>query len=223
MLNRIPFLIICISYISGILIATFMSGINPGNLLIILVILISLILIFNIRNSGYLLISVLLTTFLILTGIYRYYKFNPHFNFNTGENYIATVLEYPVVKTNSLKTEAFLDYIEVDKQIFKVKEKLIIYFELDSLTYNLKPGNRIIFKTNPDFIKNQGNPNEFDYRKYMANQKIYRQVYLRSGKWVPLKIKSAVSLRILSEKLRNKLLGIYRENNITDERFAILS
>lgn len=223
MLQRIPFLRLLIALISGILIARYMPC-SPGGWLIYLLLPLLLFSVFLcIKNKSHKLNVTTLLLILMLIGITRHRQFNNKPGFNNAGFYIATLLEYPVEKPNSLKTEAKLSYISNDSIITKQNEKLVIYFHPDSLSKKLAPGSIIIFENKPSFIANAGNPYEFDYKGYMANKKIYRQVYLPSGSWQGAGASQGVNLRIYSEKLRYCLLDIYRQNNIDGERFAILS
>ncbi|NQU88745.1 MAG: ComEC/Rec2 family competence protein [Mariniphaga sp.] len=223
MLKRIPFIRIISAYAAGIIIARNIFKIDIVYIMVILILLITIILYLNIKDSNYNFIALTLTLLLILTGIYRYHFYNSKPTFPIGSSYIATVFEYPVEKTKSYKIESLLTTVYSNDSGKNIQEKLIIYFKPDSLAKALMPGNQIIFNTDPSIITNRGNPEEFDYQKYMANQKIFRQVYLSPEKWTKHDNISHFSLRVFSEKIRFKLLNIYKNNNITDEKFAILS
>ena len=101
--------------------------------------------------------------------------------------------------------------------------KALIYFQKDSGVANLKTGDRIIFE--PDFreIKGPQNPSEFNYKQYLAFHLIYRQSYLKSGKWQKVNSGNDYNLKRIAEIWRNKLLSIIEQNNIADNEAAVLS
>lgn len=101
--------------------------------------------------------------------------------------------------------------------------KALIYFQKDSAVANLKTGDRIIFE--PDFreIKGPQNPSEFNYKQYLAFHLIYRQSYLKSGKWQKINNGNDYNLKRIAESWRNKLLSIIEQNNISGNEAAVLS
>lgn len=101
--------------------------------------------------------------------------------------------------------------------------KALIYFQKDSAVANLKTGDRIIFE--PDFreIKGPQNPSEFNYKQYLAFHLIYRQSYLKNGKWQKVNNGNDYNLKRIAESWRNKLLSIIEQNNITGNEAAVLS
>ncbi len=135
----------------------------------------------------------------------------------------ATVLETPQEKPNSYKSLVRIEAFSNDSAICKAHENIIVYFEKDVKAKLLAPGENIVFRQNPERIKNSGNPYEFDYKKYLQRKKIYRQLYLRSESWNTTPVKPSFSAVILAEQTRESLLEIYRSQNLGEEQFKILS
>jgi len=177
----------------------------------------------NLKNQSYKLTGILFTLVICLSGFIIYYDFNKKNNPVPGDYYFAIINEYPVRKTNSFKSEATLTHVSSGDSVFKSREKLIIYFEPDSSVLTIEPGDMVLFKSHPTEIRNAGNPGEFNYKSYLALRKIYRQVYLNAEKWAVAEKANHLSPRIFAEKARQRLLSIYRKNNIEGEEFAILS
>jgi len=223
--NGIPFFKITVAFITGILAANFLPGIPAYFLVSLVMALIFLyIRISRIKTTGSVcLASATLMLIVALGGfIRRETSVKAPASYN-GDCYHAFLTEYPVAKTNSLKAELMLTEVVKGDSVFRVSEKIIAYFKPDSLSEKLAAGDRILFKAIPEEITNQGNPYEFDYKKYLSRKKIFRQIYLPSGKWLRANTPAPFSPKISAEKIRARLLNIYRENNIADEQFAILS
>lgn len=139
--------------------------------------------------------------------------------------FLGTVLESPQKKENSYKSvvtiRSFLG--EQKDSLSNTNEKVLVYFERDSIVEKLSPGDIIIFAQTPQNIKNNGNPFEFDYKKYLERKKIYRQVYLPSDKWKTTDLNKSFSLIVLAERTRDKLLTKYTEQNLGEKELEILS
>jgi len=223
MVVRFPFLRILPAFITGLYLGRFLFFQKFNGSPALLVLLLAGILYLHLRQKKKYLPALLVTVFLIVIGIYRHQTFNRLPDFKDGVYHLAVILEYPVEKPNSLKTEAQLVGIIQKDTMISHREKIVLYFEPDIRSENLVPGEQVLFREGPRQIRNNGNPYEFDYRRYMANQRIYRQAYLASGQWADAGSFRGFNLRVLAEKLRHKLLDRYRENYISDEKFAILA
>jgi competence protein ComEC len=153
--------------------------------------------------------------------IFQLYNTEPFF-YKDGI-FQATVLETPQEKPNSYKSLVRIEAFSNDSAICKAHENVIVYFEKDVKAKLLAPGENIVFRQNPERIKNSGNPYEFDYKKYLQRKKIYRQLYLRSESWNTTPVKPLFSSVILAEQTRESLLKIYRSQKLGEEQFKILS
>jgi competence protein ComEC len=153
--------------------------------------------------------------------IFQLYNTEPFF-YKDGI-FQATVLETPQEKPNSYKSLVRITAFSNDSTIYKTRENVIVYFEKDAKAKLLAPGENIVFRQNPERIKNNGNPYEFDYKKYLQRKKIYRQLYLRSESWNTTPVKPSFSAVILAEQTRESLLKIYRSQKLGEEQFKILS
>ena len=136
---------------------------------------------------------------------------------------MATILEAPQEKQNSYKSVLKLSAFHKNDSIIKTNEKVIVYFGKQDEIKELKPGDNILFNQSPQFVNNNGNPYEFDYKKYLERKKIYRQLYLPAKSWIKTENRTLFSLQIQAELVREKLLNIYRVQNLGENEFKILS
>jgi competence protein ComEC len=223
LIHRIPFLRILAAFLGGIFFSYYFSPRIGIFWLVALAILLIVSFVLTIGNKVTFVIAFLLFCFLFSAGILRFQTYNSKPDLLSGNYYTVTIMEYPIKKQKSFKTEARLINVATKDSIFSTKEKIVIYFQPDSLVEQLRPGDQVLFKTQLQEITNPGNPYEFDFKGYMGNRKIFRQVYLASSKW---KISGRIvhpNLKIISEKTRHRLLDIYRMNHIDGEKFAILA
>lgn len=159
----------------------------------------------------------------LLIGILTFQNHNSKPAFNKNGYFVATILEKPQEKKNSFKSILLVSQIKKQDSILNSNENILVYFEKDKNIKNLKPGDQILFRSTPHLLKNYGNPFEFDYKSYLENKRIYRQVYLSSENWKVLEGSCDFSIFIYAENVREKLLSIYRQQNLGKNEFEILS
>ena len=156
-------------------------------------------------------------------GIVLYSLYNEKPLFSTGEKFYAEVLEIIQEKPNSFQSVLRLTAVSDRDSVFETDEKVMVYFEKSENAQQLRPGETIVFQQNPQRVQNNKNPYEFDYAGYLALKKIYRQVYLSENNWEKTSAKARFSFLILAEKARWRLLDIYRNQNLNDNEFQLLS
>lgn len=98
--------------------------------------------------------------------------------YRNAQTIIVVIDEVPVEKVKSYKAEASVDALISNQQKINATGKIIIYFKKDSSVTMLQPGAQLIFKNPLQPIKNTGNPDAFDYKRYALFNKITHQVYL---------------------------------------------
>ena len=221
--QKIPTLRITIAFAIGIILANFYS-INSPLLLLISVVVVSILVYIN-RNYSYRLEPVfgwLVYIVFIVLGIIVFQQYNKKPQFFSNGNFAATVLETPEEKPNSYKCIVNLNTLYRNDSVLATHEKILVYFEKSETARDLKPGNTILFLKTPEAVDNNGNPYEFDYKNYLANKKIYRRIYLAEHDWKLTGIRQ-FSARIIAESTREKLLTIYRNQNLGENETEILS
>ena len=168
-------------------------------------------------------IGILLNVLFCLCGALFCLDQNRPVDFFHGDRYMATLLERPVKKINSYRTETILTHVVKGDSFLVVKEKFLIYFAESEKICGLGPGDRIVFERTPEVIVNKGNPFEFDYRKYVNRKAIYRQVYLGTDSWSNAGSDNRFRILVTAEKIRDYLLDIYVRNGLEGTEFEILS
>ena len=143
---------------------------------------------------------------------------------NKGEIFVmANIIESPEEKEKSVKVTGKVISIRDSNQWVPASEKMLVYFEKDSLSTKLEFGDQIIIKSVFNEIKNANNPKEFDYKTLMVYRHIYRQAYVKSGNWKLINKNKGNIVLLYSNKLRNHLLQLYRDNGIKDDEFSVAS
>ena len=223
-IQNIPFLRLAIILALVILLGSAFPPITLFLLLVVIVILLFLSIIINRLYSFRLqnLFGITTNLLFLLIGIYIYQAYNKRPIFYKNGSFAATFLEKPQGKTNSYKAVAEINSFTRNDSAFFTHEQIIVYFSKESNINNLQAGDILYFNTNPQHIKNFGNPYEFDYRKFLERKKIYRQIYLGKNSWLKSSY-TKTNLSVFAEKTRQKLINIYKTQPIDKREFEILS
>lgn len=224
---KIPFLRFILPYIAGIAISS----------------------IFDFNQN---LLIGLLAIFVITAIIYRIFKFNTYKNrwfFGTIISFALFLAAAINTNSTNIRTqdiingEQLIGYIEQPpketkksvKIVLKVKEskhkdiwqpqssKILCYLEKDSLSKSLKYGDLLLINGKLNEIKNNGNPYEFDYKKYLNRKQIYHQGFFRAREWSKLSEDHGNILYSFAYKTREKVLKIYKNSGIKGDEYAILA
>ncbi len=141
----------------------------------------------------------------------------------TRAEYICSVSEYPDEKGNSFRTILKLYAVINGNEPAPVKGSMMIYFRKDPLIATLLPGDFLRISCKPMLIKNRGNPYEFDYSFYMENHGI--KYYSIAGE-EDVSFHFPPAHRKLKHRaliVRERILEMYRERGITDDRIGLVA
>ena len=133
--------------------------------------------------------------------------------------FLATVLEKPAEKENSFQVKLRIDLAENDNLN---NQEIIAWLQKSEEAANLSPSDQLFFQSRISRIENRGNPFEFDYRSYLAQQGIYFSCYLKTGKFEKT-ANHHFSIQLAAEKFREKLLLILRSKLKKPESFEVIS
>lgn len=176
---------------------------------------------FNYRHTTFFGIGLHLLYFSI--GFLTFETYNQKPTFLYDGIFVGTILEKPQEKKNSYQSLLQISAVKSENTTNPYNEKLLVYFAKTEDVNQLSTGDNIVFSPSPQTVKNYGNPYEFDYKKYLEQKKIYRQVYLNSTDWKKTEIESKFSVIVIAEQFREKLLKIYRDQHMGKNELEILS
>ncbi len=128
--------------------------------------------------------------------------------------YSSTVMEIPVEKSNSVQTLLKLHFIIDDDRTVRSDEKILALFEKSERSLNIQPGDRVVFNRAPQLVSVRNNPYEFNYKKYLARKRIYRQLYIPDGEWAVYASKLSFEPVVMAERIRMALLNRYRQSGL---------
>ena len=131
----------------------------------------------------------------------------------------AQILENTQEKANSFQA---LIHVNKSDSTWLQGQKLIAYFEKSQEVESLNPGDLIVAKAYVNEITNRGNPYEFDYKNYLAKQKIYFSTYIKTANFSKNE-SSQMSLFIWAERFRQQLLNQLETSLNNHQAFQVVS
>lgn len=137
------------------------------------------------------------------------------------DQWIVKSLGTPVEKENSYKLSVKL--LRSDSTDFPDK-RTILYFEKDSLlASNIDYGIRLIVHTRWQRPSKPTNPDQFNYRQYLARRGITHQSYAKAKNIKILNKKPEIGLRGWIFNLREQLLANFREHGLKGDEYTLAS
>ena len=116
--------------------------------------------------------------------------------------------------TGDLKT----CYQENGKKV--IVGKILIHLVNDTSSIKLLPGDVIRFRSKLIELSSNGNPQEFDYAKYLRNKQIEYHTYV-NGQWSIINYSN--TLTRFSTITKNKCLNIFKNCGLKSDELAIAS
>lgn len=105
----------------------------------------------------------------------------------------------------------------------KEDKHLLLYLAKDSVGQLLKSGDELLVFARVAPPVNNGNPDEFDYARYLLHKGVSGTGFVDKGSWKLIASHSDKSLRGIALSYREKVLAMYRNMGFDGEEFAVLS
>ena len=138
-----------------------------------------------------------------------------HFSFPAGEHrYMATILDIPEVKRNSIACNV--------KTAPPFGKKIVLYLAQTDEARSLLPGDEILFSARLQRFHNFGNPDDFDYVRYMKIKGFAASGYVPANNWLKTGRESR-TIPIRAQRIRKKALTLFRSYLPDEEAFAFIS
>lgn len=120
-------------------------------------------------------------------------------------------------KTNSVLLQ--ISNVKANDSWFPTSGNVLLYIDKDAICPNY--GDKVIVKASPNIVSRPSNPDEFDYKRYLAFKGIYHQCYVKNNHLRILShneansiISTAISLRKEAEKYIDMKFSNKREASI---------
>ena len=230
--NQLPLLRIIIPFIAGILTALYFDF--AVSIAIILTLFIFTV-VFNIYYTKLVpkyrqrwVFGVFLYIVVFFCGVMitnnKFERNYPPLAFRTGniaDTVVATIIDPVNEKQNTYSATISLDAVNHNAKWSRAGENAIVYFEKDSLANKLRYGDNLIIAASFADVSPPMNPGEFDYKHYLSLKSVYKQAYIRSGKWKVLSHNNGNFIKYIALRIRERFLKIFESNHIAGEEYAV--
>jgi hypothetical protein len=121
--------------------------------------------------------------------------------------YKALLTEEPQEKERSILCPVTVMIRQDSLGIHPIQKKVLLYLTKDSLSKQIKRGDKILFYGQINAPRNNGNPEEFDYASYLIHQGISGTAFAYTGNWKPAGHDASRTLEQIALDYRKLLLG----------------
>ncbi len=135
----------------------------------------------------------------------------------------GSVKRSPNEKAKSIACVLDIEKVYRNKNWEKANAQVLLYLAKDSLSKSLSTGDEVLISSKLEKVRNNGNPNEFDYAKYLQHRYIMYSTYVRGSSWKLVEKNQTFSLKHIAVAWRQKLLDIYKKAGLKNEAYEILS
>lgn len=233
--GEIPFVVLILPFLLGITIG--LSFWQIRYLILVLTLLLSIGSTFIILNLNYARFGLyktrwigglLITSILFLTGWLSVIQYN---ELNSDKHFSKTPAKYLLIKINNeptIKNGLLRFTAKVEQQVDSAKHASISTGTLlvsikDTLANKLYYGDEVLIPANYDVVDPPFNPAEFNYKKYLANQNIYHQIFLYPGQYKTVSHNAGNPVIAYSLRLRQQLVQKLKLNMRDTSAIAVAS
>ncbi len=171
--------------------------------------------------------SYVLTAFIFVTGVLitdnAEQKAKNTFALPKETVVVAEISQTPKINEKFVRTQINIEATKVGDNWQAFDGKCLLLLQSDSLSVNLKPGDKITFKSNFKEVPPQNNPDAFNYKRYLFFHLISHQCFLKSNQWKKINSSKAWYKLAWLSGFREKLLQTYQEFGISGDAFSVLS
>ncbi len=226
-LRQVPFVRICFFFITGISLA---NCFKTGNhfilysLPVVLTFLVGLLLnrsaIFLKRNYQSLLIYIAIMYY----AIYAYGECFRHTLLPSFSCQYAGIVAGPaMVKEKSIQVDIRLYRADSILNKRLIKDKIRLYLAIDSPGKVPEMGDSISFACSLRPIRNNGNPKEFDYARYLSLQQIFYQGYCKKGDYILGGHSGKFRIRRIALRIQQLSVRKLKESGLQGNELGVLS
>tara|TARA_R110001583_G_scaffold25760_5_gene93076 strand:- start:6913 stop:8961 length:2049 start_codon:yes stop_codon:yes gene_type:complete len=230
-LHTVPFIRLLLPLILGIVLAEFYTVENWIVYTLILLSFIALCIYQSIpafrKSYAYTFIFGVFIFFLCLSaGAIRLNSSNASMRLSSFDLITAfkgSVKRSPSEKAKSIACVLDIGKVYKNKTWEKANAQALLYLAKDSLSKSLSIGDEVLVSSKLERVRNNGNPNEFDYAKYLQHRYILYSTYVRGSSWKLVEKNQTYSLKHIAVAWRQKLLNTYKKAGLKNEAYEILS
>ncbi|MDR0694299.1 MAG: ComEC family competence protein [Prevotellaceae bacterium] len=136
----------------------------------------------------------------------------------------AEICDNPVVSERYIKVQAIVKKYMTAGDTAEANEKIILYLATDGLQPTPVAGATLYVQTVLSSIPPPGNPDEFDYRSYLARRKIFASAFVQQGRYfIDTRLPFWKTLQYLPARWQWRGLEIFAGSPVGEKEYAVLA
>ncbi len=135
---------------------------------------------------------------------------------------IGEISDDPKVKENNVSIEINVIAIKDKDEWMETSGRTLLYLEKDSSSLALRTGDKIVFSPQLSEIENKENPEEFDYKRYLAYNMIISSDFLACDDWMLVDTRTS-SFRAKMSRIRLRLVNLLSEFGLSDDEVSVMA
>ncbi|KAA6311231.1 hypothetical protein EZS27_037601, partial [termite gut metagenome] len=141
----------------------------------------------------------------------------------TKSVYRAIIMEKPKAKEQYLLCRAYLLENRDSLSVVYPRKHILLYIQKDSISGCLRRGDEVLFSTRLSPPRNNGNPGEFDYARYLTHKAVSGIGFVISGNWKITATNIHYSLMHTALECRDNIVLLYDKLGFQGDELAVLS
>ena len=130
---------------------------------------------------------------------------------------------YPDKKNSSSSFRAKIVNVTADSQKYSPRGSLLLYFLSDTLPSRWQPGDMLTVRITPKPAENNGNPCEFNYRRYLEGQGVRYMSFFRAGDIIEYQPASRLTLRERSLVVAHSMILAFEKAGLQGEELGLVT
>ncbi|MGB8359023.1 MAG: ComEC/Rec2 family competence protein [Bacteroidales bacterium] len=137
--------------------------------------------------------------------------------------FMVRISGYPEKKNNSCSFRAKIIPASGDDQQYTPHGSLLLYFISDTLPSAWQPGDKLLVRLTPQPVVNNGNPCEFNYRRYLEGQGIKYFGFFRAADVLEYQPAGRLTVRERSLVAAHRMIGAFRKAGLEGEELGLVT
>lgn len=137
--------------------------------------------------------------------------------------FMVRISGYPEKKNNSCSFRAKILKASMDGQHYAPRGSLMLYFISDTLPSRWQPGDRLLVRLTPQPVVNNGNPCEFNYRRYLEGQGIKYFGFFRAADMLEYHPAGRLTVRESSLVAAHRMISAFKAAGLDGEELGLVT
>jgi len=224
--REIPFLRLFAPLCAGVIVAEYFHV--PATVSLVLMAVALAVMTLRVRRKSYfsdILFGVALILFLASAGclLHLAEKGRPGELEDKRQQMMIRLSEYPEKVNNGYSFRAKIMTVTCNGRNSSPEGQLLLYLMTDALPSGWQPGDRLLINASPRPAKNNGNPCEFNYRRYLEGQGIRYMCFFRPSDIIEYHHADHLTVRERSVVTAHRMISAFEAAGLHGDELALVT